>query len=76
MCLMMSNKLLSQLGMPTPNRPKHDAFTQELLRDKLYNLDALRELLQINVPRLNTQQKYVFDTLMKIENDGTGGIFF
>ena len=62
---MMSNKVLSQLGIPAPNRPIHDAFNQELQREKLYNLDALRELLPINVPLLNPQQKYVFDTLME-----------
>jgi PIF1 helicase. len=38
--------------------------------------DALRELLQINVPLLNPQQEYVFDKLMKIVNDGTGVIYF
>ena len=76
MCLMMSSKVLPQLGMPAPNRSMHGAFHQELLRGKLYNLDALRELLQINVPLLNPKQNYVFDTLMKIVNDGTGGIYF
>ena len=50
-------KVLSQLGMPAVNRPMHDAFNQELQREKLYNLDALRKLLRINVPRLNPQQK-------------------
>ena len=34
MCLMMSNKVLSQLGIFAPNRPMHDAFNQELLREK------------------------------------------
>ena len=47
------------------------AFNQELLREKMYNLDALRELLLINISLLNPQQKYVFDKLMKIVNDGT-----
>ena len=68
-------KVSSQLGMPAPNRPMHNAFNQELLREKMYNLDALRELLQINVPLLNPKQEYVFDTLMNIVNDGTGGIY-
>ena len=76
MWLMMTNKVLSQLGLPAPNDSMHDAFNQELLREKMYNLDALRELLRINVPLLNPQQEYVFDMLMKIVNDGTGGIYF
>ena len=73
---MMSNKVLSQLGMPAPNRPMHDDFNQELLRGKIYNLDALRELLRMNVPLLNPHQECVFDTLMKIVNDGTGEVYF
>ena len=65
MCLMMSNKVLSQLEMPEPNHPTHDTFNQELLGEKMYNQDSLRELLRINVPLLNPQQKFVFDTFMK-----------
>lgn len=76
MCLMMSNKLLCQLGMAAPNRPMHDAFHQELQREKSYDLNTLKESIQINLPLLNEEQKYVFDTLMKVINDGTGGIYF
>ena len=62
--------------MPVPNLPMHQAFNQKLQREKLYNLDAIRESVQINVARLNPQQKYVFDTHMKVVNDGTRGIHF
>ncbi|KAJ8895238.1 hypothetical protein PR048_000563 [Dryococelus australis] len=72
----MSNKVLSQLGMAAPNRPMHDAFNQELQRENMYDLDALRESVRINLPLLNQQQKYVFDTLMKVVNGGTRGIYF
>ncbi|XP_026467658.1 mannosyl-oligosaccharide alpha-1,2-mannosidase IA-like [Ctenocephalides felis] len=76
MCWMMSNKLLIQLGLAAPNRPMHDAFNQELHREKLYDLNNLKELIETKLPLLNEQQKYVFDTLMKVTNDGTGGIYF
>ncbi|XP_069968843.1 uncharacterized protein [Bactrocera oleae] len=76
MCLIMSNKLLIQLGLTAPNRPMHDAFNQELHREKLYDLNSLKELIQTNLPLLNEQQKYVFETLMKVTNDETGGIYF
>ncbi|CAH2224923.1 jg5073, partial [Pararge aegeria aegeria] len=76
MCLIMSNKLLIQLGLTAPNRPMHDAYNQELHREKLYDLNALKELIQTNLPLLNEQQKYVFETLMKVTNDETGGIYF
>ncbi|GBP73542.1 hypothetical protein EVAR_89202_1 [Eumeta japonica] len=42
MCLIMSNKLLIQLGLTAPNRPMHDAFNQELHRERLYDLNALK----------------------------------
>jgi hypothetical protein len=76
MCLMMSNKLLCQFGMAAPNRPMQDAFHQELQREKSYDLNTLKESIQINLPLLNEEQKYVFDTLMKVINDGPGGIYF
>ena len=42
-------KVLSQLGMPAPNRPMHDAFNQELLREKMYNFNALVLKVQFNM---------------------------
>ncbi|XP_050065795.1 uncharacterized protein LOC126554811 [Aphis gossypii] len=46
MCLIMSNKLLIQLGLTAPNRPMHDAFNQELHRERLYDLNDLKELFK------------------------------
>lgn len=76
MCLMMSNKLLIQLGMAAPNRPMHDAFNKELEREQQYDRNALSHAVQTNIPLLNPQQKYVYDTLMKAVNDGAGGFYF
>ncbi|VVC42787.1 Hypothetical protein CINCED_3A014979 [Cinara cedri] len=57
MCLMLTNKLLIQLGMTTPNRPMHDVFNQELRRETQYDSEALKETVLRNVPFLNEQQK-------------------
>ena len=73
---MLTNKGLIQLGMTTPNRPMHDAFNQELRRETQYHSEALKETVLRNVPLLNEQQKYAYDTLMKVLYDGTGGFFF
>ena len=54
---MMSHEVLSQLDMLAPNRSMHDTFNIELLCEKMYNLEALRELLRINVPLLNPQRE-------------------
>uniref|UniRef100_A0A8D8T3L0 ATP-dependent DNA helicase n=1 Tax=Cacopsylla melanoneura TaxID=428564 RepID=A0A8D8T3L0_9HEMI len=76
LCLMMSNKRLNQLGMTPPNRPMHDAFNQELLRETQYDHNAMRETIEKDLPLLNQQQKYAYDKLMKVVNDGSGGIYF
>ncbi|VEN49979.1 unnamed protein product [Callosobruchus maculatus] len=76
MCLMLTNKSLIQLGMTMSNRPMHNVFNQELRRETQYDCDALREAVQRDVPLLNKQQRYAYDTLMEVVNDGTGGIFF
>ena len=59
-CMMLANKLLTQLGMPSTNRPMHDAFNQELKRETHYNLGVLRDILQQNVPLFNQQQKHAY----------------
>ena len=76
MCLMLTNKGLIQLGMTMPNCPKHDTFNQELRCKIQYDSKVLKETVLRNVPLLNEQQKYAYDTLMKVVNDGTGGFFF
>jgi hypothetical protein len=75
-CLMMSNKILCQLGMTAPNRQMHDVFHQKLQYENYYDVNTLKESIEINLPLLNDEQKFVFDTLMKVINDGTGGIYF
>jgi hypothetical protein len=54
----------------------HDPFHQKLQREKSYDLNTLKESIQINLSLLNEKQKYVFDTLMKVINDRTGGNYF
>ncbi|XP_050065101.1 uncharacterized protein LOC126554025 [Aphis gossypii] len=48
-------------GLTAPNRPMHDAFNQELHRERLYDLNALKELIQ---------------QIFYLTNDETGGIYF
>ncbi|KAE9524425.1 hypothetical protein AGLY_015146 [Aphis glycines] len=76
MCVLMCGSLLSTLGMPAPNRSRHTAFNLELQREKNYDLDEQAERVQKNVPLLNAEQKNVYDSLMKVVDDGTGGIYF
>ncbi|GBP75981.1 ATP-dependent DNA helicase pif1 [Eumeta japonica] len=62
--------------MTTPNSSMHEVFNVELRRETQYDSEALKETVLRNVPLLNEQQKYAYDTLMKVVNDGTGGFFF
>lgn len=36
-CLLMANKVLSSLGMISPDRSMHDAFNHELQREQKYD---------------------------------------
>ena len=71
----MIYKVLSQLGIPAPNRQMHDAFNQELQCEKLYTRCIKGNNLN-KCSAFEPTTKYVFDTLMKVVNDGTGGIYF
>lgn len=57
MCYIMSGTLSIKLGMPAPDRLINDAFNTELQRERQYDRDTLNNLVQTNVPLLNTQQK-------------------
>ncbi|XP_061392257.1 uncharacterized protein LOC133327727, partial [Musca vetustissima] len=76
MCVNMCGSLLSTLGMPAPNRSMHDAFNRELQRENNYDRDEMAERIQRNVPLLNVEQKNVYDSLIKVIDEGTGGIYF
>ncbi|KAE9523172.1 hypothetical protein AGLY_016405 [Aphis glycines] len=76
MCVLMCGSLLSTLGMLAPNRSRHAAFNLELQREKNYDLDKQAERVRKNVPLLNAEQKNVYESLMKVVDDGTGGIYF
>jgi len=49
----MANKVLSCLGMTTPNRHMHDALNHEWQREQQYDIEALAETIRTNVPQLN-----------------------
>jgi PIF1 helicase. len=46
-----------------------------LRREIQYDSEALKETVLRNDPLLNVQQKCVYDTLMKVVNDGISGFF-
>lgn len=76
MCVLMCSSLLSTLGMPAPNRSMHDAFNCELQQEQDYDRDEQAERVRKNMRLLNCEQKNVYDSLIKVVDDGTGGIYF
>uniref|UniRef100_A0A1B6ERN4 ATP-dependent DNA helicase n=1 Tax=Cuerna arida TaxID=1464854 RepID=A0A1B6ERN4_9HEMI len=54
----------------------NDAFNRELECELEYNSRELEQLIQTNVPLLNSQQKEVYSTLIKAISDGNGGLLF
>lgn len=47
-CLIMVNKVLNQLGLPSPNRAFDDVFNREIQREKSYDTNALNTLHMSN----------------------------
>ncbi|XP_054727360.1 uncharacterized protein LOC129237018 [Anastrepha obliqua] len=76
MCLMLTNKVLTQIEVIAPNRLMHNSFDQELRREAQYDSKTLREIVDRTVPLLNEQQKCAYDTLMEVVHDETGGFYF
>ncbi|GBP92749.1 ATP-dependent DNA helicase pif1 [Eumeta japonica] len=76
MCYLMCGSLLFRLGMQAPNREMNDAFNRELEREREYDHQELDLVVQTNVPLLNSQQKEVYDTLMKAIDDENRGLYF
>lgn len=44
----------------------------ELQQEKDYDLDKLADRFRTNLPLLNAEQKNVYDSLMKVVDDGIG----
>lgn len=75
-CLSMANKLLNQLGMPSPNRAITDLNNREIQRERNYDINALNTFVQENITYMNQQQKNAYDTIMQAVNTETGAIYF
>ncbi|GBP13165.1 hypothetical protein EVAR_93125_1 [Eumeta japonica] len=62
--------------MPASDRGMNDAFNRELERERDHDRHELSQSVQTNVPLLNPQQKEVYEILMKVVDEGNGGLFF
>ena len=76
LCLEIANKVLNQLGMPSPNRSAAVSFDVELGREQNYNTSDLLSYVQSNIPKLTLEQKGIYNQIMQTVNNGVGEIFF
>ncbi|XP_055845040.1 uncharacterized protein LOC129911312 [Episyrphus balteatus] len=76
LCLAMSNKLLSQVGMISPDRAMHGTFNLDLDRERNYDANTLDQYVQRNVPLLNEKQKEAYFKIMDEVSAGNGGFYF
>lgn len=70
----ISGKTLSDFGMNRPQRIGE--VSGDLIRELDYNVSSLQQQISESVPRLNTEQKLVFDIVVQRIYNGEGGLFF
>ncbi|GFT01989.1 ATP-dependent DNA helicase [Trichonephila clavipes] len=75
LCLEIANKVLNQLGMPSPTRSAAASFDAELRREQNNNMMDL-SYVSANIPKLTLEQKGIYDQIMQTINSGNGKIFF
>lgn len=76
LCLAMANKVLTQLGMPAPDRSAAVPHDAELLCGQSYDANDLAWYLHLNLPQMTLEQKSIFDQLMQAVDQEIGGTFF
>lgn len=68
---------LKQYGLPTPSLDRdNDSPNRELIREVAYNVIQLSEMVNTNEPKLNSEQRYVYNTLITSVHSKHGQIFF
>jgi hypothetical protein len=56
-CLVIANKFLCQLGMPSPIRSDAPSVDVDFFREHNYNIEDLLQYVQSNIPLLTIEQK-------------------
>lgn len=74
-CLSMSGKLLSDLGLTSPNRSA-DLGNSEIIRETSHDMEELLRLVSTNLPGLVVDQRIAFDAIIDAIASDTGGLFF
>ena len=72
-CLAIANKVLGQLGMPSPTWAATASFDGDLSHGHSYNTGDLQSYIQSNITKLMREEKGIYDCIMHMINNGVGG---
>lgn len=75
-CIKISNKTLKDFGITSPKRNLNYHQNRDYLRETSYNIEKLRQYLENNKQKLNTNQQLIFHKIMQVISDKKGGIYF
>ena len=72
----MGGKNLQEYGLPSPDRTEATTEPREVLKEKSYNVQDLRDFTNLNEKRLLREQKHAYNTILNAVKSGSGGLFF
>jgi hypothetical protein len=74
--VILEDKALKQLGLPTPQRTLGDRLSREMLRETSYDLNDLETYVSKNEPLLVVDQRAAYNAILDRINRKAGGIIF
>lgn len=76
-CVTISNKRLEELGMLAVDRPPRTVIgDRDIDRETNFNINDLAAFVEINLPKLVPEQRYVYDMIMQAISNHSGGFYF
>lgn len=76
MCILITNELLINLGMPSPNRPPNDLVNNEMRREQQFDRNDLESFVMTNEQLLSNEQQVIYDRVMFAIAAKEGGFLF
>ena len=77
MCVAQAGRTLKELRLGEPVRSVDElSQNREVVRERGYNLEKLRRVVELDLPRLNAGQRQVFDHILALADANDGGMVF
>ena len=77
MCVAQAGRTLKELRLPEPVRLVDElSQNREVIKERGYNLEKLRRVVELDLPRLNAGQRQVFDHVLALADANDGGMVF